>query len=73
MEFTRLHQDYAKAFTANFGVYNDASGKVRANVPIGPILPPPCKGKLPFYTYTNFQVLQEEADKQTNQRMLGFR
>ena len=30
---------------------------------IGPIEPPPMKGKLPLYSQTNLKVLQEEADK----------
>ena len=30
---------------------------------MGPVQPPPLKGKLPFYNQQNLRLLQEEADK----------
>ena len=30
---------------------------------MGNVIPPPHKGKLPFYNHSNLQALQEEADK----------
>ena len=50
-------------FNPNFGAYNDFSGKIRANINIGLVIPPPCKGKLPFYNQSNLRPLQEETDK----------
>ena len=34
-----------------------------ANVDIGPVMPPPIKGRLSFYNQANLNLLQEEADK----------
>ena len=61
--FKDILNEFDNVFTPNFGVYNDKSGRIRANVNIGPVEPPPRKGKLPFYNQTNLQKLQDEADK----------
>jgi len=44
-------------------VYNDRSGRIRAKLNLGPVIPPPRKPKLPLYTQSQLQLIQEEADK----------
>ena len=61
--FQNLHSRFANVFSSKFGGYNDSSGRVRANVSIGKVAPPPRKGQLPYYNQSNLQLLQEEADK----------
>ena len=39
------------------------SGTIRANMNMGPVEPPPRKGKIPLYNHSNLQQLQLEADK----------
>ena len=62
-QFINLHKGYDCVFNPNFGAYNDFSGKICANISINPVIPPPRKGKLPFYNQSNLRLLQEEADK----------
>ena len=50
-------------FNPNFSAYDDFSGKIHANINIGPVIPLPAKGKLPFYNQSNLHLLQKEADK----------
>ena len=61
--FKTLNSKYSSVFSSKFEKYNDNSGKIRARVEVGKVLPPPRKGKLPFYNKDNLQLLQEEADK----------
>ena len=63
LEFHNLHVAHEKVFQPDFGVYNDKSGVIRADINLSPVVPPPRKGKLPFYTQSNQQLLQDEADK----------
>ena len=48
---------------SNLTAYNDRSGKIRANLDMGTVLPPPHKGRLPFHNQANLRQLQDEADK----------
>ena len=61
--FLDLHKTFDNVFNPKFGVYNDRSGRIRAKLNLGPVIPPPRKPKLPFYTQSQLQLLQEEADK----------
>jgi hypothetical protein len=49
LHFRDLHKCFDNVFNSNFGVYNDTSGTIRAKINMGAILPPPRKGRLPFY------------------------
>ena len=62
-QFINLHKGYDCVFNPNLGAYDDFSGKIRANINIGPVIPPPRKSKLPFYNQSNLRLLQEEANK----------
>lgn len=62
-QFTELHKTFDNVFNPKFGVYNDRSGRIRAKLNLGPVIPPPRKPKLPYYTQSQLQLLQEEADK----------
>ena len=61
--FKNINERYQSIFNPNFGVYNDKSGPIRADINLGPVEPPTQKGKLPFYNQSNLQLLQQEADK----------
>ena len=62
-EFISINKKYSEVFNPVFGTYNDKSGAIRAHVTMGPVLPPPRKGKLPLYDQSKLKLLQEEADK----------
>ena len=62
-KFHNINKQYEDVFDGNLTAYNDSSGRIRANLAIGPVLPPPRKGKLPFYIHSQLQLLQEEAHK----------
>ena len=62
-DFKDINERYHSIFDPNFGVYNDKSGPIRADINLGPVEPPPQKGKLPFYNQSNLQLLQQEADR----------
>ena len=62
-KFSDIHKRYDAQFTSEFGAYNDHSGYIRTSLHMGPVEPPQCKGKLPFYNTSNMQQLQIEADK----------
>ena len=61
--FEDINKSYNTVFDSNFDAYNDSSGVIRANINFGKSLPPPRKGRLPFYNQANLCLLQEEADK----------
>ena len=61
--FINLNKTFDNVFNPEFGVYNDRSGRIRAKLNLGPVIPPPRKPKLPFYSHSQLQLLQEEADK----------
>ena len=69
--FEAINNRYDSVFSTTFGLYNDNSGPLRAHVHIGPVEPPPMKGKLPLYSHNNMQQLQEEADKLEAQGVLA--
>ena len=62
-QFNIIHIQCDDVFNSNVGVYNDFSGTIRGKVNLGRVIPPPRKGKLPFYTNSNLQLLRDEADK----------
>ena len=42
----------------------NASGRMRATINIGPVAPPPCKGRIPpQYDRKNLSLLQSKADE----------
>ena len=47
--FTHLHRRYDQVFHTQIGKYNDASGRLRASINMGPVEPPPQKARLPSY------------------------
>ena len=47
--FIELHQQYDSVFNPTIGRYNDASGRLRASINMGPVKPPKTKGHLPNY------------------------
>ena len=69
--FRKLHLQYDNVFNPVFGVYNDASGPVRASLNFGAVKPPSTKPKLPYYHRGNMQKLQESADNLENLGVLA--
>lgn len=61
--FTDLHHNYDSVFDSSVGKYNDASGKVRASINMGPTEPPTQKGRLPLYNRNNLVELQDKMDE----------
>lgn len=61
--FIETNERFDNVFSPHIGCYNDQSGHIRASINIGPVEPPPRKGKLPLYNHVNLQQLQIEADK----------
>ena len=57
-KFNSLHLSYASVFKPSIGRYNDAFGKVRARVNIGPVSPPNQKLRVPSYSSDHQQILQ---------------
>ena len=41
LKFHNLHVAHEKVFQPDFGVYNDKSGVIRADINLGPMVPPP--------------------------------
>ena len=62
-EFAKTNMDYDSVFDPKILSYNDRYGVVRSHVQIGPVLPPPRKGRIPMYDQSKLKILQEEADK----------
>ena len=62
-EFMDISKRYSPVFSPQFTCYNEKSGTIRANINMGPVEPPPRKGKIPLYNHSNLQHLQLEADK----------
>ena len=69
--FHAINSQFDNTFRPNFGVYNNKSGYFRAKLNIGPVEPPPMKGKLPLYGQNDNQTLQDEADALENLGVLG--
>ena len=62
-KFTCLHQQFDALFHPSVGCYNDASGRVRARVNLGPVIPPTKKLHVPNYSQSNLQLLQARFDE----------
>ena len=60
--FTDLHHQFQMVFRSALGTYNDNCGVIRFDIGMGPVLPPPSKGRLPAYNQTQLQQLQAEFD-----------
>ena len=54
---------YDELFEPVIGRYNDASGKVRARVNLGKVVPPTRKLQVPQYDRNNLDLLQEKFDE----------
>ena len=52
--FIDINRQFDNVFTSKFGVYNNKSGYFRARLNMGPVKPPPTKGKLPLYDRNDF-------------------
>ena len=61
--FISLNKSFDNVFNPHFGVYNDRSGRIRAKLNLGQVIPPSQKHKLPHYSHSQLQQLQDEADK----------
>jgi len=48
--FREMSERFTSVFNPDFGVYNDKSGLIRADINLGPVEPPTQKGKLPSIT-----------------------
>jgi hypothetical protein len=61
--FVKLHGRYDQVFNKNIGKYNDASGRVRASINMGPVPPPAHKARLPAYNVEKLKLLQDKMDE----------
>lgn len=61
--FITLNTEYDGVFNPSFDKYNDASGRIRASINMGPVEPPPQKGRLPSYNRNNMEELQNKMDE----------
>ena len=61
--FEKLHSKFNEVFDPSVGTYNDASGRIRAHINMGPVDPPPQKGRLPSYQRKDLEVLQDKMDQ----------
>ena len=62
MTFCLLYATGIELFEPLIGRYNDASGKVRARVNLGKVMPPSRKLNVPLYDRNNLDLLQELFD-----------
>ena len=62
-KFTSLHHQFDSLFHPSVGCYNDASGRVRACVNLGSVIPPTKKLHVPNYSQSNLQLLQARFDE----------
>lgn len=69
--FRNLHEQYDDVFNPTISKYNDASGKIRATINMGPVKPPPSKGRQPQYERKNISILQDKFDKLEELGVLG--
>lgn len=70
-EFNSLHARYHQVFSGKIGCYNDASGRLRASINMGPVEPPPQKARLPSYSSEKMKLLQEKMDELENLGVLA--
>ena len=61
--FEEENLKYDELFEPSIGRYNDASGKVRARVNLGKVVPPTRKLHVPQYDKNNLDLLQEKFDE----------
>ena len=61
--FKNLHNRYDRVFDSKIGLYNDASGPVRAFINMGPTDPPAQKARLPSYSTDKLNLLQDKMDE----------
>ena len=62
-KFTSLNKQFDSVFEPVIGRYNDASGRLRARITFGPVLPPSQKLHAPCYGKDNLQILQDKFDE----------
>ena len=60
--FEELHESMSEVFIPTIGQYNDYSGIVRSRVNFGKNVPPSRKLKVPRYSHSNLQELQDKFD-----------
>ena len=59
-DFQKLHAEYAEVFNGESLVcYNGASDPLKININMGPMLPPPRKGRVPQYNRNQLEELQK--------------
>lgn len=61
--FVKLHDRYDQVFNKCIGKYNDASGRIRASINMGPVPPPAHKARLPSYNSEKLRLLQDKMDE----------
>ena len=61
--FSDLHSRYDHVFNKKIGVYNDASGRLRAYINMGSVEPPQTKAYLPSYNTEKMNILQNKMDE----------
>ena len=61
--FAQLHDRYDMVFNRKIGKYNDASGRIRASINMGPVPPPAHKARLPAYSPDKMRLLQHKMDE----------
>ena len=61
--FIQTLKDYDSVFNPIFSGYNGASGPFQAKVNMGPVLPPQRKGRMPQYSKTQLDELQNQFDE----------
>ena len=63
-DFQKLHTEYEEVFNGeSLGCYNGASGPLKININMGPMLPPPRKGRVPQYNRNQLEELQKVCDE----------
>ena len=61
--FVEVNEQYDSVFEPTIGRYNDKSGRLRAHITFGPVLPPSRKLHAPCYGKDNLQILQNKFDE----------
>ena len=62
-KFVVLNKQFDSVFEPVIGRYNDKSGRLRAHINFGPVLPPSLKLHAPCYGRDNLQILQDKFDE----------
>ena len=70
-KFMDLHLHFDSVFEPVIGRYNDKSGRIRARITFGPVLPPTTKLHAPCYGRDNLQLLQQKCDELEGQGALA--